>query len=1147
MWRTVRKTGKRIFWILLILLVAVLAGGAYLWSRCDELLHTAIVDSVKKWAPEVKVEFGRCRLDWLGSVHVERFNLTLPDETAPFIDLPDTILDIDREALIQRQEVVIESLRLVRPRLEVTQNADGTWSFQKLPPLPKSNKRSSLPKCIFEKAQITVHVEHPAVGDSDIKRGTVLLDNVNLTLTPNGKRNFLIDGNINIDQVGQLKLQGRLNVDSKTGMVVGRLSGVTIGRDLVAYASSIHPPVAGQIAKLESALRNEMLKEPDPEQRSAYSFAGIARKNIPRQDSAAALGLKTDSAESVAAIENEKLSGAFPHRIPVEWIGAENSVLGLLAKLDVAFKFEKPLANESPRIHLIADITDGELTNTALPFPLVDLTSKIEITNEKLILHHFTGVNGPTVVKLSGTVFNQKPVPTGKVKFKVKNVICDQRLSDRLSIATGKLYEKINPNGLYDMELSFSEKDGRWKLHDFVMSTKNGGAVHQDFPYPVTRAKGTVRQDGRDLYVTMNGIAGGQPVSLSGFVKKSGDTSWSKFEIGLNDIPIDQVLLDAAPPGFKNSVDVMNLRGKLSGTVVFEKQPSWQINVMRVDGMLTDADMLYRDFPYFVDRMNGKISFDGRDWHFKDIVGFHDKTKLTTNGVFGKLNSKDVLDIGIQVENAPIDKALYDALSDPLKQVWTDYRPEGTITKSLCKINWVVGEEPDIRLPVVEIVNGKALPKSFPYQLTDINATYEWNPGRLDIHAFKAKHKKTDLDVEAYVDLKPNGDWRFYVSKFKAANLFPDDEFLAALEPGVRDVFSAFDKQHPLQLQGLIVLRGVADPRIPVTAGWHTATDLSGGDVSMGMDFYDTAGRIESRGSWDGYKLNVVGSLNMSRASVQESMKLRLHDIKGPFRVVNNQFIGGSANAFSNSNVAAPIQPQDQITAKFIGGKLTTNVVVPLEGNEKFDVRINLSSGELERFDQLYLQSRERLQGKVNGWVRLAGTDEKDMTGRGQLQISPASIYKLPVVLQVLKSLQFNANTDDSAFKYARADFRIAREQFLFDAVDLVGSQLQLQGRGIADFEGRLNMTFVSMLPRPETRPQIRIPLVSQAAGFFSGVTDLVNVVVQVKGTVENPDTNILPGNNLDNAVKRFIDSIKPLPLNPAAPQLGSPFDRRLR
>jgi hypothetical protein len=1143
-WRTVRKTGKRILWIVVILLVAVLAGGAYLWSKCDELLHDAIVTSVKNWAPEVKVEFGRCRLDWFGSVHVERFSLTLPDEDEPFINLPDTIVDIDREALIQRQEVVIESLRLVRPRLEVTRHADGSWSFQALPPLPKSNKRFSLPKIVLEKAQVTVHVEHPTGEGQTTRRGTVLLDDVNFTFTPNGKRNFLVDGDLSIDQVGKLKLQGRLNVDSKTGMVVGRLSGVRIGRDLMTYASTIAPSIASQVGRVEQMLRDEMLKEPDPKQRSAYSFAGIARKNIRQNQSPpnSTLGMQANAIQEVAAVGAEAETSAFPHRIPVEWIGAENSVLGLMADLDVDFKIEKPRTDETPRLRLIAKLSNGELTTTALPFPLVNVTSTIEVTNEKLVLQNFSGSNGPTHVKLSGTVFKGEKIPTGKIKFKAENVVCDQRLRDRLSIATGAIYEKINPHGFYDIELSFSERDGRWKSHDFVMTTKNGGAVHQDFPYPVTNARGTVRQQGRDLYVTMNGIAGGQPVSLNGFVKNLGANSWSRFEIGLNNIPIDQTLLDAAPPGFRKTVNVMNLRGQLDGTVVFEKRPGSQKTVMKVDGELKNAGMLYEDFPYYADRLNGKITFDGRDWHFKDIIGFHDRAKLTTNGTFANIDGQTVLDISIQTENAPIDKALYDALSKPLKQVWMDYRPSGTIKKSVCKVHWVVGQPAEIRLPVVEITDGTALAKAFPYPLTDITATYEWNPGRLDIHSFVGKHKQTDLSAKAVVELQPNGDWLFRISPFKVVNLFPDDVFLNALQPGVRDIFSAFEKSKIIHLAGVLVMRGVDDPRVPVTAGWHAAIDLTGGDVSLGMDFYDVQGRIISKGSWDGYNVNAVGSLDLTRASVQESLKLRLHDIRGPFRVANNEFIGGSEAAFSGMSNVSPILPKDQITAKFIGGVLTTNVFVPLGEGEKFDLRVNLSHGELERFDQLYLRSRERLRGRINGWLRLAGTDEKDMTGRGQLQISPAAIYKLPLVFQMLKSLQFTGNADDSAFTYARADYRIAKQQFLFDAIDFVGPQLQLQGYGAADFEGRLNLTFASKLPQSVIgRPRISIPLVREAAGLFSGVTDLVGVAVQVTGTFENPKTNVLPGKNLDDAVKRFIDSLTLRPLTPPA-MIGSPL-----
>ena len=120
---------------------------------------------------------------------------------------------------------------------------------------------------------------------------------------------------------------------------------------------------------------------------------------------------------------------------------------------------------------------------------------------------------------------------------------------------------------------------------------------------------------------------------------------------------------------------------------------------------------------------------------------------------------------------------------------------------------------------------------------------------------------------------------------------------------------------------------------------------------------------------------------------------------------------------------------------------------------------------------------------------------------------------------------------DSSAFNYALAEFDIRNERFVFDKIELVGSQLQLQGQGAATFYGRLGLTFASILQRSMVRrPQVWIPIVTEAAGFFSGVTDLVGVAVEVTGTTDDPQTQIIPGRNIDQAFRKLF---RPLPLTP--------------
>ena len=133
MLKTAWKVCKWLLLILVLLTGTILGVGYHYLSQADELLHDGLVAELKRIAPDATFQIGRCRLDWIGRVHVEEFRLTLPGEDQPFLDLPVTIVDIDREAFIQRQQLLIENITVSRPYLELTRYVDGTWNFESLP------------------------------------------------------------------------------------------------------------------------------------------------------------------------------------------------------------------------------------------------------------------------------------------------------------------------------------------------------------------------------------------------------------------------------------------------------------------------------------------------------------------------------------------------------------------------------------------------------------------------------------------------------------------------------------------------------------------------------------------------------------------------------------------------------------------------------------------------------------------------------------------------------------------------------------------------------------------------------------------------------------------------------------------------------
>ena len=1163
---TLWKTFKWMTFILLLLVVAAGGAAVYFWKHSDELLRTKMLAAIHEFAPGAKAEVRRVRVDLLGHVHLDDFSLTLPGERTPFLVLPTMEVDLDRDAFIQRQEVIVRSVELIKPRIAVAREADGSWNWQKLPKFPEGSK-GSLPECRIEDAVVVVKLAQAETV------GTLSLSDVDLTLKPESKRSFELVGKIDVERIGQLKVAGKVNVDTQTGAIKGSLNGLRVGRELLDYVSTFEPRAAQTVAQIESRLREDFLKEPDLKNGSPFSIQGLARQDRMRRGAKVATNGTTPIIMPTVTVASATTpaSKGVSHGILAEAIGAEASVLGLLADLNLTFEIARLQPGSTPDVKLVCDVVQGEITNTALAFPLQELTGQIELSPDKVTIRKLTAVNGPTEVDIRGEVARGENGPVGRVGLKMSNIACDQRLRDRLSVGFGKIYDAHHPRGFLDMQaIVATNAEGQWKPESFTVSANKCSVTHDVFPYPIEDAIGSIKQVGQgDLMIDMRGYAGRQPISLKGRVSNPGPSAWIVFDIDVANLPIDEKFINACPASLQNTVKAMNLKGLVDGHWHLEKPPGeGQPFKPDLEGFLHDGSMVYGVFPYRVDALGGKLDFDGTTWTFTDLKGVHGGAQLTANGAYTKpKGEKGDLQLTVVTQDAAMDSSLFEAVPQSLKNTWREFQMGGTIKKVVTEVHWPEGQAVVISLPEIEITKGRCLINRFPYEITDIEASYSYVPKALlprqsaaanvvqsvlKVKSFEGRHDGSLLVVNpngGLVTMFENGDWKVRLDQFRARELKPNNDLKRAVTTGLKSVLATFDPDRGLDVKGLLELWGTSDPRYPMTAAWSIDTELSGSTVSAGLTFDDVHGHIRSRGKWDGTNAEVDGSIDLASLKVFE--KYELNEIRGPFNLRNGELVFGSRVAVSGLTPDQVIDPLDQISAKFVQGMLTLNSVVNVEKQGDYHVRVNLSHGKLETFAARYLKDPAQLRGTMHGWLNLTGqgADIESLAGTGQLQISPAALYQLPVVLRVLEVLLPQA-AKTSAFNYALCNFRMERGTFLFDAIDLVGEQFQLRGQGTASFEGDLNLRFYSMLPYsmlPTNRSKIWVPIITDVGNLVRQVTQEATkgwVVVEVTGKTDAPETNIVPAAKFDSAIKGILNSLRPLPLDPQPLRVGPPQNR---
>ena len=216
------------------------------------------------------------------------------------------------------------------------------------------------------------------------------------------------------------------------------------------------------------------------------------------------------------------------------------------------------------------------------------------------------------------------------------------------------------------------------------------------------------------------------------------------------------------------------------------------------------------------------------------------------------------------------------------------------------------------------------------------------------------------------------------------------------------------------------------------------------------------------------------------------------------------------------------LEDRERITARLFDGTLLLDGASTLSDTPEYKVLLQLRNARLEKFAALHAPKQRDLRGITNGSVQLQGkgSTPQGVTGRGTMQISPAALLDLPVVLQMYRGLSLTP-PKDYTFNSARLDFDIRFARFQFRSIVLEGDTISFVGRGTTDFDNNVNLDFYSFLPRGP----LSIPIISDVIGEATKGW----VRIAVTGKLSDPKTEI---KTVDEALKNLL-GLWPQPVLP--------------
>ena len=809
--------------------------------------------------------------------------------------------------------------------------------------------------------------------------------------------------------------------------------------------------------------------------------------------------------------------------------------VGLQADGEVLFRFrqvpEQPLEQR-----VCLRIQTGGIEHPSLPQPLENIQGVLYWDGRKLTVPKFSAQWATSTITLEkGHVDCARPFPDQSFGgiLSLTQLPLGPMVRSCLPPQFQEMYDDVGASGIVDLKFMGGYSPEKGIQLDYDLKPINCQARHARFPYLMEQIKGLVRSRGGNTTCDLTAIAGTLPIKITAEMRTRGPNIGANLTVSGDNIPLDETLIAACPTASQETLRSLNVTGTAN-----MKYETWRVGPLgtpwtwTLDARIPSATMTCRCFPYTVEELSGRVRFDGRQWHFEELKGQHGPTQLTASGNYLSHQGRGGhLRLTVANTQGEFQDDLRQAMPESWRKIWGQFSPEGQFNGTT-DVDWHVGQPPEVTFDG-QVVNSAILLQAFPLPIRQLNGQVKISPRRVDFIDITGRHDESRILLKkGWAEVLPDETWRARLDDLIVEDLVPNNRVRRALPQGFGDVIETLNpREGVVSLVGMLEFRGANDSPDSITAAWDMETICTGLTVTAGIDLKHLYGKVITRGTWDGETLINNGWANLNSMSI---LGYQFSQVTGPLSIKGNQLTIGSKEVISASASAGepPRVPiEKRISGRAIDGVFTLDGIAVLGTETSYRDAISMNDARLERYAELYLPDQHDLRGVMNGRAELSGrgNSARALTGRGELRIRPAAIYQLPVILALFKVFQGVA-PDNTAFDEAYARFEINNSRFDLLQADLLGAAMNLRGRGWVRFDRRVHLDFYSTATRPRSPLGVLTQPLSRAADGWIGV--------EVRGTLDNPQTNSRAVPQLDDALKNFLGALGPRP-QPVAPRSG--------
>jgi len=225
-----------------------------------------------------------------------------------------------------------------------------------------------------------------------------------------------------------------------------------------------------------------------------------------------------------------------------------------------------------------------------------------------------------------------------------------------------------------------------------------------------------------------------------------------------------------------------------------------------------------------------------------------------------------------------------------------------------------------------------------------------------------------------------------------------------------------------------------------VDSRWDIVLDCLHTDLQVGFDLRNVHGSVRLQGANVAGRSTTRGELALDSATFQD---IQFTNIRGPLWADETSCrLGRWATEIQR-------QPMRRLTAKVYGGDLVGDGWATFDGLPEYGAQASLAGADLLRLMTERFHSQQPFPGKLSANINLRGRGRSldNLIGDGDVKITDANIYELPVLVGMLKVLR-NSTPDTTAFNQCDVKYRIQGRHIDLDQLDFLGDAVSLFGKG---------------------------------------------------------------------------------------------------